>query len=170
MLMEVIDLNSFSNLWFWIALAALWSSATHWVLGVPWDLVLRAQRKGGQHMLDVEALVRVNRNRSRYIRQMGGVWHLIFVSAVVSALFVLGFVYRLGFFQALFLLSFPMCLVAALSVRTSERIAAQDIDGADLLKTLRRHRFALQSIGLISMFITATWGMYQNLNISVLGN
>ena len=38
---EVIDLRSFSNLWFWIALAVMWSTVSHWVMGVPWDMVQR---------------------------------------------------------------------------------------------------------------------------------
>ncbi|MEM9756043.1 MAG: component of SufBCD complex, partial [Pseudomonadota bacterium] len=32
---DVIDLRSFSNLWYWIVLAVFWSSASHWGLGVP---------------------------------------------------------------------------------------------------------------------------------------
>ena len=39
---ELIDMRSFSNLWYWIALAVMWSTASHWVLGVPWDMVIRA--------------------------------------------------------------------------------------------------------------------------------
>jgi hypothetical protein len=45
---EVIDMRSFSSLWYWIALAVMWSSASHYVLGVPFDLVQRARRRGGQ--------------------------------------------------------------------------------------------------------------------------
>ena len=41
---EVIDMRSFSNLWYWIGLAVLWSSVSHWVLGVPYDSILRAKR------------------------------------------------------------------------------------------------------------------------------
>jgi hypothetical protein len=41
---EVIDLRSFSNLWYWIVLAILWSSLSHWTLGVPYHIVARARR------------------------------------------------------------------------------------------------------------------------------
>jgi hypothetical protein len=41
---EVIDLRSFSNLWYWIVLAILWSSLSHWTLGVPYHIVTRARR------------------------------------------------------------------------------------------------------------------------------
>ncbi|MEC7258626.1 MAG: component of SufBCD complex, partial [Pseudomonadota bacterium] len=43
---ELIDMRSFSNLWFWIALAVTWSTTSHWVLGVPFDMVNRARRNG----------------------------------------------------------------------------------------------------------------------------
>jgi hypothetical protein len=45
---EVIDMRSFSNLWYWIALAVLWSSTSHWVLGVPFDMIQRARRRAGR--------------------------------------------------------------------------------------------------------------------------
>ena len=41
---EVIDLRSFSNLWYWIGLAVFWSSVSHWILGVPYDSIMRAKR------------------------------------------------------------------------------------------------------------------------------
>ena len=43
-LFDVIDFRSFSNLWFWIMLAVAWSTASHWVLGIPFDMVLRARQ------------------------------------------------------------------------------------------------------------------------------
>lgn len=64
---EVIDMRSFSNLWFWIALAVMWSSASHWVLGVPFDMVGRAAKNGGQAESDLEDLVRINANRLLFI-------------------------------------------------------------------------------------------------------
>ena len=66
-LFELIDMRSFSNLWFWIALAVVWSSASHWVLGVPFDLVQRARRDQGQALTDLEDLTRINVNRVLYI-------------------------------------------------------------------------------------------------------
>ena len=45
-LFSTIDLRSFSNLWFWLMLAVAWSNVTHYVMGVPFDMVQRAKRKG----------------------------------------------------------------------------------------------------------------------------
>ncbi|MGJ8597444.1 MAG: hypothetical protein ACSHW3_16395, partial [Sulfitobacter sp.] len=59
-LFELIDMRSFSNLWFWIVLAVVWSTTSHYGLGVPYDMVLRAKRHGGQTEIDLEDLVRIN--------------------------------------------------------------------------------------------------------------
>ncbi|MEP3053977.1 MAG: component of SufBCD complex, partial [Ascidiaceihabitans sp.] len=73
-LLEIIDMRSFSNLWFWIALAVMWSTASLWVLGVPNDMIVRARRSAGQAEVDLEDLVRINCNRLLYIAQVSGLW------------------------------------------------------------------------------------------------
>ena len=72
MIFEVIDMRSFSNLWFWIALAVVWSSASHWVLGVPFDMVHRARRHGGQAQIDLDDLARINANRLLHMLEDAG--------------------------------------------------------------------------------------------------
>jgi hypothetical protein len=77
---EVIDMRSFSNLWYWIALASLWSSVSHWVLGIPHDMIQRARREGGQAEADVEDLARININRLAACRRQGA-WLLVGLAA-----------------------------------------------------------------------------------------
>ena len=113
---EVIDMRSFSNLWFWIALAVVWSSASHWVLGVPFDMVSRARRNGGQAEADLEELVRINVNRVLFIVEEAGLWLAALGAAFLTGLALLGFVYGIELAQAIFLLAFPMTLVGLLSV------------------------------------------------------
>lgn len=166
---EVIDMRSFSNLWFWIALAVLWSTTSHWVLGVPYDLVLRARRHGGEALQDLEDLVRIYTGRLIYIAEVSGLWVLAFACFVLSGLLVLGFVYGVELAQALFLLGFPMALVGLLSLRAARRIRAEARDAATLYRHLARHRFATQVIGMIAIFVTAMWGMYRNLAVGPFG-
>ena len=71
---ELIDLRSFSNLWFWIALAVVWSTASHWILGVPFDMVQRAKRHGGVAEDDLRVLLRINSARILYIADVSGLW------------------------------------------------------------------------------------------------
>jgi len=61
---ELINMRSFSNLWYWIVLAVVWSSAGQRVLGVPWDMVIRARKtEDGEALADFSEMVRINVNR-----------------------------------------------------------------------------------------------------------
>ena len=166
---ELIDMRSFSNLWFWIALAVVWSTASHWVLGVPYDMVLRARRVGGQAEVDLEDMVRININRILYINELSGTVLISFICFVLTVLGLLGFVYGVEFAQAVFLLAFPMSFVGLLSLRTAFRIRMEEPRGPDLQKRLTRHRIGVQAIGVMAIFVTALWGMFQNFSIGVLG-
>lgn len=164
-----MDLRSFSNLWFWIALAVLWSSVSHWVLGVPFDMVLRARRSGGQAEQDLEDLVRINTNRMLYIARVSGLWLMGIGCFLLTTLLISGFVYGLEIAQALFLLGFPMSIVALISLSTAHLIDREGAQGELLRKRLTRHRLYVQLTGVVSIFVTALWGMYQNLSLGVLG-
>jgi hypothetical protein len=167
---ELIDMRSFSNLWYWIALAVTWSTTAHWVLGVPFDMVIRAARHGGEAERDLEDMVRVNINRLRLISGRAGQAMLVFVSLVLTMLGLLGFAYGVEFCQAVFLLAFPLSIVGILTLTTAHRIAAVGEGGEVLRRALMRHRVWVQIIGMVSIFVTAFWGMLQNFNISVLGS
>ena len=166
--LEVIDLRSFSNLWYWIMLAVLWSSVSHWSLGVPHDMVQRARREGGQAMGDVEDLVRINVNRLLDIMDRSALIVVGLATFWLSTLIVLGFFYGVEFAQALVLLLGPLSLVLWASVRESRRIAAGANRGEALLRRLTVHRRVLQVIGMVSIAITAFYGTWQNIRISIL--
>lgn len=166
---ETIDMRSFSNLWYWIALTVMWSSLSHWVMGVPYDLVLRARRDGGQTMEDLETLTRVNCNRFLFMVRVSGPWILGLSFFTLTSLVILGFKYEVEFAQAVFLLAFPMLLVGLLSLRSALDLEAHPREGIALCNRLRLHRIMTQLIGVVSVFTTAMWGVYQNLNLGALG-
>lgn len=168
MALEVIDLRSFSNLWYWIALAVLWSSVSHWVLGVPHDMIQRARREGGQVLADVEDLVRINVTRLLHLVDSGA---LVFVGLSgfwLSTLAVLAFYYDVEFAKALLLLIGPLALVLWVSVIESRRIAAGANQGDALLRRLTVHRRVVQVIGIISIAVTALYGTWLNISVSIL--
>ncbi len=167
---DLIDMRSFSNLWFWIALAVLWSSTSHWVVGVPYDSIQRAKRHGGVYLDDLETLVRINVNRLLYIANTAGIWLVGLTTALLSGLIVLGFFYDIEFAQAVACLLVPLCLVGALTIRTAKRIEAGENTGAALFRRLSRHRMTTQGIGMVAIFLTSMWGMWQNMHIGVLSN
>ncbi len=166
---DLIDLRSFSNLWYWIALAVTWSQASHRIMGVPFDMVMRARRLGGQAETDLEDMVRVSANRVLYIAHVAGSAVLAFAAFGLTMLVVLGFVYHVEFAQALSLIALPLAVVGLLSVRLAERLRQDPPRGRDLHRILWRHRIWVQVIGMISIFVTAFWGMLQNYNVSILG-
>ncbi|MDR9427334.1 MAG: component of SufBCD complex [Salibaculum sp.] len=165
-LFEVIDMRSFSNLWFWIGLAVIWSSASHWVLGVPHDMITRARRHGGKAQDDLELLVRINVDRLLHIAQVSGLVLLGSLAFVLTSLAILAFWYGVEFAQATFLLALPLSIVGALSLAAARRIAREQPAGDDLHRHLIRQRVTTQVIGMISIFVTAMFGMYQNLAVS----
>ncbi|WP_414897748.1 component of SufBCD complex [Rhodovulum sp. YEN HP10] len=165
-LFDLIDMRSFSNLWYWIALAVLWSGASHWVLGVPFGLIQRAGRQDGQAAEDVATLAGITARRYLSLVAAGGLWIAGFTGFALTMLAVLGFGYRVEFCQAVFLLVAPMTLVGLWSVRTARLYAARGPEGEALYRMLRWHRLGVQAIGIVSVFVTVTWGMWINMLVT----
>lgn len=147
-------------------LAVFWSTASHYVLGVPYDMVSRAAKLGGQAEQDLHDLVRINVNRLTHVADEAGLWLVLITSFVVTGLLLTGFLYGVEFCQALSLIVVPMLLVFALSIFSAKR--ADGLSGAALRSVLRWHRVAVQAIGMVSILISSMWGMYVNFTTSVL--
>jgi hypothetical protein len=165
---EIIDMRSFSNLWFWIVLAVLWSSTSYWVLGVPFDMIQQARREGGPAQQDMEDLVRINTSRLLMMVDRSGVVGTALLCFWGSGLALLAFYYHVEFAQALFLLLAPLSLVVWQSVRASRRIAAGGMDADTLHRALIRHRRVTQVIGMLAICVTALYGTWQNVNVSII--
>lgn len=167
-IIEVIDMRSFTSVWYWIMVAVVWSTSSHWILGVPFDAVGRARKTDGEAQKQLEYLVRINCNRLLYIVNVSGIWIVAIATFSLTVLAVLGFWYKVEICQAIFLIAAPMTFVSALSIRLARSIDRNSIAGEDLRRSLTRHRFVNQVIGMISIFITAFWGMWHNLSATVL--
>ena len=166
---ELIDLRSFSNLWYWIALAVLWSTASHWVIGVPFDMIARARRDGGETLADLETLVRINTTRMLTNARTAGLLLVGCVCFAITTLVILGFWYHVEFAQAVLFLLVPVSILGLLTLRTSRKIAAGENAGMVLCRRLTWHRLSTQVLGMIAIFVTAMFGMYQNIQIGVPG-
>ncbi len=165
----LIDLRSFSNLWFWIVLAVMWSSVSHYIVGVPFDMVVRARRHGGEAMRDLEMLVGIQTRRRLHVMHASGVWMTVLWAGILSGVAVLGFGYGIEFAQALSFLGFPAALVFALGFRLALRLEREEPKGEGLARILTWHRLMVQAIGMAAILITALWGMWHNISLSVLG-
>lgn len=164
-ILQVIDLRSFSSIWYWVLVAITWSTVTNWVLGIPSDLIHRARSKGGQAAIDLSDLVRINVNRQLNVAAMAGLWLMGIACFWLTGLALLGFVYGVEIAQAVFLLLFPLSIIGGMSLSAGRLIAETDPQGDDLYRILLRQRLWTQIIGMSAIFITALYGMFQNLAV-----
>ncbi|HEY0276422.1 MAG TPA: component of SufBCD complex [Paenirhodobacter sp.] len=161
-ILDLIDTRSFASLWYWIAVAVSWSLASHWVLGVPWDMVMRARRGPPQAAQDLIALTGLSLRRLLGFGRRSGVGLTVGASCLATLLLVLGFGYGIEFAQALAFIVVPQMVVAALSLHRAKRlepVIEAGIAAADLIAALARHRLLVRATGVVSVTLTALWGM-----------
>ena len=58
-----------------------------------------------------------------------------------------------------------LAILALMANRTARRLRSEETRGEALVKRLIRHRMATQMIGVVSIFVTAMYGMYTNLYV-----
>ncbi len=161
---DFLSLRTFSSVWYWIAVAAVWATASHRPLGVPYDMVWRARKDEGEARATLDAIARGFAGRLVGGITRGGAVAAGLASALLSALAILAFVYGLEFAQGLLLIVLPLSLVAVLNFQTARQIDR----GGDPVRHLRRLRAATHAVAFVALFVTAFWGMYVNLAVSVL--
>lgn len=157
---EVIDLRSFSNLWYWIGLAVFWSSTSHFVLGVPYDMVIRARRHGGEEAQDVDTLAHMQIRRILRYADEGGIYLVIVASFILSILLTCAIYYDIEFAQAVAFLFCPLLVIIGISLWSARKISRLGLTGAALHKQLLITRLSIQGLGIVCILLTALWGMY----------
>lgn len=159
-----VDVRSFASIWYWLGLAVLWSALSHWVAGVPYDMVWRARRGGAVAMEDLETMVRLSVRRHAALSRTPGVVLLGVAACGLTTLALTGFVYHVEFCQALFLMLLPLTLVIWLRMAVIARITRQALAGDALCRRLTLHRVAVQAMGIVAIVVTSLWGMFQNIS------
>ena len=56
-----------------------------------------------------------------------------------------------------------------MAVRTANTIRRKALAGDALVRQLLKHRFLTQGVGVISIFVTAMYGMWVNLSVGPFG-
>lgn len=163
LLFDLIDFRSFSNLWYWIALCVIWSSASHWVVGVPYDMVWRARREGGEALETLETLVRINAGRMLFQSREYGPWLVGVLAFLLSTLALLAAFYRSEFALALLLILLPVSFLFYITLRACLKIERGEGQGEALFRRMFLTRLSVQGLGMISIFVAAMVGMYVNL-------
>ncbi|MEX0970549.1 MAG: component of SufBCD complex [Paracoccaceae bacterium] len=158
--LEILDLNSFWSLWYWILTVVAWSMNSHFTMGVPHDCVQRAERLGGAWEEHVDALAVVYSTRLRYFVDRGGVFMAGFVAFFLAALLTLGFGFGSEIAQAMSMLLVPLMFANIFTVRLAFRVEREGLKGAPLRIALSRRRLWNQVIGLFAIMaqtVVATW-------------
>lgn len=165
-ILSVIDLRSFSSIWYWIVLAVTWSTASHWVLGVPYDIIQRARRQGGQAQQDLYDILRVNVTRILFFASEAGPWAIGVLMFLLTILSTLAIWYGMELAQGILFIAVPMTLVGVISVHSAQRLFDQSPEDEALFRALHLHRLKVQAVGMFSIFVTALYGMWHNLDVT----
>lgn len=160
----LIDVRTFSNIWYWLAVMVTWATVSHWVIGVPFDMIYRARSQGGQAARDLEALVAINVRRLMTITGIPAQILAAMGAFFITAAAMLGFVYGLELAQGLFCLAFPLVFVGLVTLRACRRFAVDQPSGQALVMALFQLRFWIQLIAMTAIFCTALFGMYVTLS------
>ncbi len=130
-------------------------------------MIHRARRQGGVAEEDLEQLVAINVRRLMTITDIAGLWIIGFLTFALSGLAMAGFYYGFELAQGLFCLGLPLSVAGIMSFRLSRRLAVKQPHGQELSGALLRSRFWTQMLAMISIFLTAMYGMYHNLSLPV---
>lgn len=147
-LIDLFDTATFDNVWYWVITIIAWSAASHWTLGVPYDLIQQADQKGGPAATHAEAVARAGIARTTTILRSAGVILAGAGGFVAAGLVTAGFWSGIEMAKGMALLAIPLMLVAGLNARLAFRLEASGTSGAALRRALGRRRFWNQLIGL----------------------
>ena len=154
---NLIDTGSFSNLWFWLFMGVLWSHVMHAPMGVPVDLVRRAQSGDRQAETDLQALSGVQIAQAERMQGMA-VWRAGGWAFVLTLLAGLAVPQGSEVAQAGLALAAPLALVRWFEARAARHMA----DVPDMAALIRAHtilRRKVQAVGIVAVFLTSIFGM-----------
>jgi hypothetical protein len=160
---DLIDFRSFSTIWYWLLVGLIWTRTINAPAGVPIDVLRAAERGVPQAVMDCTALCRIELGRRAHQSPQAaalrvGLWSFVLAALVMGAL-----LYRIEIAQALLLLAAPLALVTAMVTRTAARLVSTRASATEMRRRLIRLKLMVQGVGMVSVFVTAVWGMISNL-------
>jgi hypothetical protein len=161
---RVIELKTFSSVWYWLAVVVTWSVASNWLIGVPFDMLFRARKHGTEELADLEAMVDINVRRIVAFDNSLGPWLTGLAAFLLAGLGMMGFYYHLELAQGLFILAGPLTLIALINMRLAQQLHQQPLSNKDLVRRLFVVRLWTQIIAMVTLFFTAMYGMYFSIN------
>ncbi len=169
---ELMNFDSFWSLWFWIFHVVTWSLTSHFTMGVPYDLVVRANREedeDGPYQRAAENLINAQIFRFTALWRRYGLLITGNSAFLISVLVTLGTLGQLEFARALLTILGPLTLVYILTIRKALKLERWDLSGASLRRAIWRQRLINQLVGLLAIIMAVILAVYQAvLNIEVL--
>lgn len=152
-----MEFDSFASVWYWIFMALAWTSRTHWTIGVPFDAIIRADRRGAPWEEHVDVIAHAMAARFHlFVHRRGALIvgvTMFALTAVGSAALLLGN----QFAQAVFALALPMLIAEVGDVRLALRIHEEGLSGYHLRRALIWRRFLNQATGLLSIIMASVF-------------
>lgn len=158
---SLMDFSAFPSVWYWVLVGLTWTRLIHAPIGIPRDLVRRAQHGSDTARRDVEALADVVTGRSATATRYDSMLAVALWAFALTAIALLAVVYGFRTAEALLLLAAPLALVHWLGTGAKARIRDGALVGNDLLVELARLGWRVQIVGLLAVFISSLWGMYR---------
>ncbi|MEV8467803.1 hypothetical protein AB0T83_13565 [Fluviibacterium sp. DFM31] len=167
-ILDLIDLRSFSNIWYWIFLGVTWSRILTHPMGIPVDMLRAARAEDADARERLAALTEIMvRRHLAHLNGLGpmlvGTW-----AFALTGLVLLSVLYRVEIAQAVLMLAVPLALAAWLTARGARHLAQAQLTVDDLPRALSVLRWKLQALALLAVFFSALWGMFHNLSAMVL--
>lgn len=160
---EIMNLESLWTLWFWIMHVIAWSMTSHFVLGVPFDVIVQANREkdeAGPWTFHADAMIRASVFRVvSYFRKMGtvivGVW-----SFLIGSLLTFAILFQNEFCMAALTFMLPLTAIYAVSIRWALWIDGTELGPTELRQAVRRLRFWVQLFGVIAVILAGAIAVY----------
>jgi hypothetical protein len=158
---QVYGTASLGSFWYWVLCILVWTLVCNRTLGVPHAMLRRAGRVPEvAERVDLLALITAER--------IGEVYDdagMIVAGLTGFALAVLGFtafVTRVELAQAVFLLGFPLTIVAYSTLRLALAIRARRLSGPRLRRLLAVRRFWHTVVAVAALMITASLAVIEH--------
>ena len=159
-ILKLIDLQTFTSFWYWLVVIVTWSIAGNWLIGVPFDILMRARKCPPQELADLEAIVEINVRRIVWTSHLFGIAMVALIAFFLCMLATMSFVYRIELAQGLLMLCAPMTIVVMINFLLAFQLHAAPLQGRDLVRRLFVVRLWVQIVAMISLFLSAIYGMY----------
>ena len=156
----MIDMHAFTSIWYWLCVFGIWAIASHWIIGVPFDMIMRVRFGHEEAASDVVHLTHINARRLVFLHSYMGLWGAALTGFLLSLLGSLAVIYNLEMAQSLLFVFLPLLLVYYLNLRAAREVLTGETDATSIARGYFRLRIWIQLIAAVSIFCSAAFGMY----------